>query len=414
MTESIKALVERRVAGKSLDAPFYTSDEVFDLDMKAIFAKHWIFVASEPEVAEPGDALVVNVGTASVIIARDDNGEIRAFHNVCRHRGVRMIPEGKTMIGNIVCPYHSWTYGLDGKLKFYEHMGEDFKPGCNSLKPVALRSIGGLLFICLSDNPPGDIDEVARIMEPYLAPHNVREARVAHQVDLIELGNWKLTMENNRECYHCGPNHPELTIPLFAYGFGFSPTELDEEGRVAAQRYTDLIEVSRSRWEGEGLPSSEVDELTGRPTGFRTQRLPIDQSGESYTMDTRAACRMPIGAVQDKALGALSFWTQPNSWHHFMGDHVITFTALPLSADRTLVRTTWLVNKNAVEGVDYDLERLTEVWKATNQQDADLVEIAQQGAEDPAYETGFYSPYTEGLVEKFAVWYIERLKDYLA
>lgn len=77
MTESIKALVERRVAGKSLDAPFYTSDEVFDLDMKAIFAKHWIFVASEPEVAEPGDALVVNVGTASIIIVRDDEGEIR-------------------------------------------------------------------------------------------------------------------------------------------------------------------------------------------------------------------------------------------------------------------------------------------------------------------------------------------------
>ncbi|MCE0742576.1 aromatic ring-hydroxylating dioxygenase subunit alpha [Acetobacter sicerae] len=412
--ETLKTLLARRKPGFALEAPFYTDEGIFDEDMKHIFGQHWIYVGVEPDVAEPGDAMVVNIGKSSVIITRDDDDAIRAFHNVCRHRGARMIPEGKTMIGNIVCPYHSWTYGIDGALKFAEHMGEDFDPKCRGLKKVAVRSVAGLIFICLAENPPEDIEDMARVMEPYLAPHDLKNTRVAFESDLIEKGNWKLTLENNRECYHCGPNHPELTIPLFAYGFGYAPGTLDEDSQRDAQRYAELATTCHARWEGEGLPSREVEHLDDMVTGFRTERLPIDRSGESQTMDTRAACRIPLGDLKDKAIGGLSFWTQPNSWHHFMGDHIVTFAVFPLDAGTTLVRTKWLVHKDAVEGVDYDLQRLTEVWQATNQQDADLVEISQQGATDPAFEAGPYSPYTEGLVEKFSAWYIGRMKAALA
>ncbi|MCE2565138.1 SRPBCC family protein [Komagataeibacter sp. FNDCF1] len=408
---SVRELVARRKPGFSLEAPFYTSPEIFRTDMKEIFGRHWIYVGVEPDVAEEGDAMVVNIGPSSVIILRDDAGEVRAYHNVCRHRGARMIPEGKTIIGNIVCPYHSWTYDLDGNLKFAEHMAPDFDRGCHGLKPVHLRSVGGLLFICLAEEAPADIEDMAAIMEPYLAPHDIRNTRVAHQADLIENGNWKLVMENNRECYHCGPNHPELTVPLFAYGFGFAPESLDEEGRVEAERYEQLRHASCARWEAAGLPSAEVEHLADRVTGFRTERLPIDRSGESQTMDTRAACRLPLGTISDAASGGLSFWTQPNSWHHFMGDHIVTFSAIPIDEGHTLVRTKWLVNKDAVEGVDYDLAKLTDVWNATNQQDADLVAIAQEGAMDPAYQPGPYSPYTEGLVEKFITWYLSRVSQ---
>ncbi|AQS84151.1 MAG: aromatic ring-hydroxylating dioxygenase subunit alpha [Acetobacter aceti] len=412
--EMLKTLLARRKPGFALEAPFYTDEDIFNEDMKHIFGQHWIYVAVEPDVAEPGDAIVVNIGKSSVIITRDDDDAIRAFHNVCRHRGARMIPEGKTMIGNIVCPYHSWTYGIDGALKFAEHMGEDFDPKCRGLKKVAVRSVAGLIFICLAENPPEDIEDMARVMEPYLAPHDLKNTRVAFESDLIEKGNWKLTLENNRECYHCGPNHPELTIPLFAYGFGYAPGTLDEDSQRDAQRYAELATTCHARWEGEGLPSREVEHLDDMVTGFRTERLPIDRSGESQTLDTKAACSVPLGDLKDKAIGGLSFWTQPNSWHHFMGDHIVTFAVFPLDASTTLVRTKWLVHKDAVEGVDYDLQRLTEVWQATNQQDADLVEISQQGATDPAFEAGPYSPYTEGLVEKFAAWYIGRMKAALA
>jgi Rieske 2Fe-2S family protein len=411
---TLTELLARRKVGYALEAPFYTDAEIFRADMKHIFGQHWIYVGVEPDVAEAGDAMVVTIGDSSIIITRDDDEQIMAFHNVCRHRGARMLPEGKTMIGNVVCPYHSWTYGLDGELKFAEHMGEDFDPKCRGLKKVAIRSVGGLLFVCLAKEPPTDIEDMARVMEPYLAPHDIRNTKIAYQADLVEKGNWKLTLENNRECYHCAPNHPELTIPLFAYGFGYAPGTLDEEGQRDAARYAELATACHTRWEAEGLPSREVEHLEDRITGFRTERLPIDRSGESQTLDTRAACGIPLGALKDKAVGGLSFWTQPNSWHHFMGDHIVTFSVLPIDADNTLVRTKWLVHKDAVEGVDYDLQRLTEVWQATNQQDADLVEISQQGAHDPAFEPGPYSPYTEGLVEKFTAWYIGRMKAALA
>jgi Rieske 2Fe-2S family protein len=116
-----------------------------------------------------------------------------------------------------------------------------------------------------------------------------------------------------------------------------------------------------------------------------------------------------LGALTHTDLGGLSFWTHPNSWHHFMSDHVVTFSVRPVAPDRTLLRTTWLVHKDAQPGVDYDLERLTSVWMATNKQDGALVERAQQGIQSSAYQPGPYSPFTEGLVEKCSDWYIRRL-----
>jgi Rieske 2Fe-2S family protein len=313
------------------------------------------------------------------------------------------------MVGNLVCPYHTWTYALDGRLIFAAHMGEDFDPSGRSLKPVHLRSVAGLLFICLAEDPPADIEDMAATMTPYLAPHDLPNTKIAKATDLVEHGNWKITMENNRECYHCSANHPELTVSIFAYGFGFSPLTLDDTETAQAHRYQALVADSHRKWEAAGTPSREVEHLADRITGFRTERLPMDQAGESQTLDTRVACRKPLGQINDPRLGGLSFWTQPNSWHHFMSDHVVTFSAIPLGPDRTLLRTKWLVHKDAVEGADYDLDNLTTVWEATNRQDAHLVGLAQAGASSPAYEPGPYSPYTEGLVEKGCLWYLDRL-----
>jgi glycine betaine catabolism A len=409
----IQRLLRERRRGYSLAAPFYTSPEVFAADLEVIFGRHWIYVGVEPDVPEPGDVMTVEIGKASIAIVRDDDGGVRAFHNVCRHRGARLVHEEKSTVGNLVCRYHSWTYDLSGKLIHAEHMGAGFDRSCHGLKPVHVRSLEGLLFVCLADEPPDDFDAMAARMGPYLAPHNVRETKVAFQSDIIEPGNWKLTMENNRECYHCGTNHPELTVPLFAYGFGFSPEEMDEHDRGEADRYACMLGDKHREWEADGLPSREIDELDTMITGFRTERLPLDGEGESHTLDTRAACRKPLGNLTSAKLGGLSFWTQPNSWHHFLGDHVVTFAVFPLDAERSLLRTKWLVHKDAVEGVDYDLERLTEVWLATNDQDSTLVGYCQDGARSPAYEPGPYSPHTEMLVEKFCNWYVGRMAAHL-
>jgi Rieske 2Fe-2S family protein len=160
------------------------------------------------------------------------------------------------------------------------------------------------------------------------------------------------------------------------------------------------------------LPSAEIERLADLVTGFRTQRLPLDRDGESQTLDAKVASKKLLGGFEQADLGGLSFWTQPNSWHHFMSDHIVSFSVIPLSAGKTLVRTKWLVHKDAREGIDYDVNNLTAVWRATNDQDRALVEYSQRGATSSAYEPGPYSPFTEGLVEKFCEWYIARMADY--
>jgi glycine betaine catabolism A len=407
VSADIRALLARRKVGYSLEAPFYRSEEIFALDMETIFRQHWIQVATEPEIPEPGDYLTVDLAGDSILIVRDDDMQVRAFHNVCRHRGARLCNEEKGSVGNIVCPYHSWTYNLTGQLMFAEHMGEQFDRCKHSLKSVHVENLAGLIFVCLADEPPADFAMMRAAMEPYLLPHDLPGCKVAAQIDIVEKGNWKLVMENNRECYHCVANHPELTISLYEYGFGYQRSPANAEGMDAFERTC----VERAKqWESMNLPSVEVEKLLD-VTGFRTQRLPLDRSGESQTLDAKVASKKLLGEFRNADLGGLSFWTQPNSWHHFMSDHIVSFSVIPLSAGETLVRTTWLVHKDAQEGVDYDVENLTAVWNATNVQDRTLVEYSQRGAASSAYEPGPYSPYTEGLVEKFAAWYVGRLAE---
>ncbi|BBF86845.1 phenylpropionate dioxygenase [Aquitalea magnusonii] len=403
--QKLRELVARRQPGYSLEAPFYNSQEVFDADIKYIFQRHWIYVAVSSEIPEPGDYVTVEIGKEPILILRDDDMQIKAFHNVCRHRGSRLCADEKGSVGNLVCPYHQWTYNLAGKLIFADHMPEGFDLSHHSLKPVHLKNLQGLLFVCLADEPPADIDVMLEQMGPYIAPHQIENTKVAAQIDIIEAGNWKLTMENNRECYHCTGNHPELTISLYAYSYGFAPKA---ELAAGLANYENIVKDSHARWEACGLPSAEIEKLSD-VSGFRTMRMPLDRKGQSQTMDTGSACKKLLGDIKDADSGGLSFWTQPNSWHHFMADHIVTFTVLPLTPDTTLVRTKWLVHKDAVEGVDYDVANLTRVWNATNGQDRHLVEESQVGVNSTAYRPGPYSPYTEELVEKFTNWYIGRL-----
>jgi glycine betaine catabolism A len=411
ISPEIRSLINNRRKGYTLPAPFYLSKEFHDLDIAEIFNKHWIFVAVEPDIAEAGDYVRVEIGHNSVIIVRDDDMQVKAFHNVCRHRGSQLCDDAKGSVGNIVCPYHQWTYDLSGKLIYNEHMGEDFNKDDHNLKSVHVGNIAGLIFICLADNPPADFAEMKRAIEPYIAPHRLADTKIVHQEEVIENGNWKLTMENNRECYHCVANHPELLKSMYEFGFGYQPSP---ENAHKVQEFRDLIVSENKRWAACGLPSEEIDLLDSRATAYRTQRLPLEKAGESQTMDSKVACQKLLADFTQRNLGGLSFWTQPNSWHHFMSDHIITFSALPIDAEHTLLRTKWMVHKDAVEGKDYDIKKLTEVWKATNHQDATLVERTMRGVKSDQYKPGPYSPFTEELVEKFTNWYIQRLEIAIA
>lgn len=387
-------LLTRRDPNFSLEQKFYTDPDYFKLDLENIFYRDWLFVGHDCELPKTGSYMTVQIGAYPVVIVRDTQGDIRAFHNSCRHRGSRICAAEKGTAAKLVCPYHQWTYDLDGRLLFARQVGPDFKPAEYGLKPVHCESIAGYIYICLANEAP-DFRAFRATIEPYLAPHNIRDAKVAFESTIVEKGNWKLVWENNRECYHCAANHPELcrTYPE-------APTATGVQGMLDDPEINALWKNS----EAIGLPARFHISDDGR---YRIARIPLLRDAVSYTMSGKPAVKKPLSerVAGDTNIGAMLLFNYPTTWNHLMADHAISFRVLPLGPNETQVTTKWLVNKDAVEGVDYDLEELTHVWIQTNAQDRQIVEENAVGIHSPAYQPGPYSVEHEGGVMQFLEWY---------
>jgi glycine betaine catabolism A len=394
--------------GHALPGAFFTDETLYAAELEYLFGRHWLFLACEAEIPEGGDYRTYQVGPWPIFLLRRDDGSIAGFHNTCRHRGSRILQQDTGIAGaTLQCPYHRWSYDLEGRVIGCGATGE-VPAEQRGLRPVHVRTLAGLVFVCLADEPPDDFDDMAARMTPYLAPHGLARARVARQVDLVEHGNWKLTIENNRECFHCA-GHPELLCSLFDFFGTIDEARMSGEERAAYARFRAAQIEVEAIWRRAGVPSAAIEELHGRPTAFRTERLVLDGAGESMTADTRVASRRLLGELTERRLGTLHYHTQPNAWFHFLSDHALTFAVLPLGHDRTLVRSTWLVHAQAEEGRDYDPDNLTRVWNATNAQDAAFVAETQRGVSSPVYEPGPLGT-NEYMVRLFHAWYEERLR----
>ncbi|MGH6772458.1 aromatic ring-hydroxylating oxygenase subunit alpha [Brucella tritici] len=378
----------------SLEQKFYTDPEYHKLDLENILYKDWLFVGHDCELPKTGSYMTVQIGAYPVVIVRDAQGGIRAFHNSCRHRGSRICAAEKGTAAKLVCPYHQWTYELDGRLLFARQVGPDFKPAEYGLKPVHCETVAGYIYVCVADEAP-DFGAFRNLVEPYLAPHNIKDAKVAFESSIIEKGNWKLVWENNRECYHCAANHPELcrTYPEAPSATGVQGVMEDPE---INQLWKNCASV--------GLPAEFNMSEDGR---YRITRIPLLRDAVSYTMSGKAAVKKPLSdqVAGNTNIGAMLLFNYPSTWNHLMADHAISFRVLPISAEETLVTTKWLVHKDAVEGVDYDLDELTHVWIQTNDQDRQIVEENAVGIRSPAYQPGPYSVEHEGGVMQFLEWY---------
>jgi Rieske 2Fe-2S family protein len=392
MTQPISELLARRRPGYALEQAFYTDPEIFRADMETIFYRDWLFVAPACELPKPGSYITHQVGDYGVIIVRGADGEIRAFHNACRHRGSVLCKAARGNAPKLVCPYHQWTYELDGRLLWAREMGDAFDPSQHGLKPVHCREMQGLVYICLAGEAP-DFEAFAQAARPYLEVHDLSEAKVAYESSIVEHGNWKLVWENNRECYHCGGNHPGL-----CRSFTDDPTVTGIEEGVTPPH----LQAHFDRLEAQGYPSQF---RMSQDMQYRLARMPLLPGAKSFTMDLQPAVAKSLGRVRDEAAGTLLKYHYPTTWNHFLPDHSIVFRVTPLTPTTTQVTTKWLVHKDAVEGVDYDLQRLTEVWVATNDEDRQVVEDNQKGINSPAYEPGPYSPIHETGVMGFVDWY---------
>jgi Rieske 2Fe-2S family protein len=345
-------------------------------------------------VKNPGDYFLSELADNSIIIVRGRDNEVRAFWNSCRHRGAKVCLEQRGRAPRLMCPYHQWTYGLDGQLLAARSMAEDFDKADHGLSPVALENVGGLIFICLSDNPP-PMDRVKTDIVNQIAVYDVEKLKVAVQDDYIEDANWKLVMENNRECYHCDAGHPELISVLGTTGFGKdAPAD-------------DHLEEKRAEWQALGIDHDLIEFPDGG--WHRVARLALANGAVTQSIDGKLACQKLIGPFKAPETSSLSVWTQPNSWHHFCCDHVVTFSLTPIGPDKTLLRTSWLVHEDAVEGVDYDPDHLAALWRATNVQDGYFSMVNHQGIANDGYVQGPYAV-EEKLVEDFKDFYVDRAK----
>jgi glycine betaine catabolism A len=403
--DQMLAALKGRKHGHTLPREFYLDPEFHKIDMENLFYREWLFAGHDCEIKRPGDYFTLQIGDYPIVVVRTRSGDIRAFHNSCRHRGSRICAAESGSAVRLVCPYHNWSYDLDGRLLFARDMGKDFDPKPYGLKSVHCESIGGYLWLCLAREAP-DIGPLRAKIAPYFSPHRLAEAKIAFQSTIVENGNWKLVWENNRECYHCAPNHPELCRT-----FPEAPTVTGVEGAMNDP----FISDHWKRCEAQGLPSRFELSPDGQ---YRATRVPLLRDAVSYTMSGRPAVRRPLSDdVPDTNIGALLLFHYPTTWNHILGDHGVSFRVLPLGPTQTQVTTKWLVHKDAVEGVDYSVEELSEVWTATNNQDRRIVEENQRGVSSPAFEPGPYNALHEGGVMQFVEWYAnatERALDALA
>lgn len=392
----IKALFEQRRAAHTLPQALYTSQDAFEFDMEAIYGESWLMVGLDCELPKTGSYMSIMVGHWPIIITRDKAGDIRAFHNSCRHRGSMICEVGRGTSPKLVCPYHRWTYDLNGALFAANRMPDDFVKADHGLKPVALKNVGGALFICLSDTPP-PFDDFGEKLAAYSAPHHLKDAKLAAESVLVENANWKLVMENARECYHCPTGHLALARTF--------PVEMS--------RHFDSGQDARNKLFAETMDSLGLPHTPVEGHWWQVARFALNEGCVSISNDGQHLSKKLMCDANGGDIGSMRFALDPHCFVHCTADGVFFFSAMPVGPSETHVYSKWYVHKDAVEGVDYHVDALTDLWTKTNLEDKQLAENNQIGVNSIGYTPGPYSQEAEMLAQRFTDWYCDKSHDYI-
>lgn len=354
---------------ETLPQRYYTSEEVYRQEQERIFSERWVCVGRAERLSGPGDYVLPQLAGESLIVVRDRGGDVRAFYNVCRHRGTRLCTgEGGRFPEAIQCPYHAWTYGLDGRLIGAPQMTEEewFDKADYPLHPAALQAWEGWLFLNLADPAP-PLAEALAPLDGKFSAWRPAGLRLARRIEYQVAANWKLLFENFSECYHCPRIHPELSR-LSPYRSGRNDLH---EGPILG--------------------------------GF------MDCPGGSLTLSGQA-CAKPLGDVSGEDLGRAYYYSVfPNLFLTFLPDYVMATTLWPEAVDRTRVACEWLFDPEALASGGANPEDAVEFWDRTNRQDWHVCELAHQGVSSRAYTPGPYSS-RESLLPAFDREYLKALE----
>jgi phenylpropionate dioxygenase-like ring-hydroxylating dioxygenase large terminal subunit len=387
----IAELVARRRPGWSLEQPFYTDPDVFALDLERVFRRNWLFAGHTNRIPHPGDYFTQEFGGDSLIFIRGDDGAVHAHFNMCRHRGSRICLEASGHARRLVCPYHQWVYEKDGALRTAPSMPTDFDRAEFGLLPVAVRVVETLIFVCFADDPP-DFSPVEQGIRAHLAPYELERAKICWTRTYSVRANWKLMEENFRECYHCPVGHPEYCHIMMPSG---------EERK----QYPTFRTAQEESWARAGL--SLLDIRFAPENGFHCSRYPMRPGFVSESLDGQPVAPL-LGRLKDRDAGVLAIVMFPNFWFEASSDYVCSMRRTPISPTLCEVEASWLVHQDAVEGRDYDVERVTAFWRTTGEQDWTLCENNQAGVNCSRYRPGPYA-LSESGPDTFVQWYLRQL-----
>jgi len=387
-----------------LDPAIYASPQRFEAERARIFRRQPICLGHVAQFAASGSVMAREILGVPLLIARGADGVVRVFLNVCRHRGAALLEATGEVCTrrSLVCPYHAWTYRLDGSLMLDTRKEFGVDRAELGLRPVHLVDAGGLLFFSLADAPP-DFSEAADTIRRKIAPHAIPKAKIAHAVDYVVKANWKVVFQNNRECYHCPPNHKEYNTA--AYDVMRDNAVIDPSLQPAMDA---IIDKANARFRALDLDKGDASSnMTGR--NWRCHRTPVREGFVTQSMDGKMVSSL-MGDIKEPDSGTLRTTVFPNFWQHTNCDFAAAARLTPIGPAETHVRGYWLVDGKAVEGKDYTLDRLLPIWDITNRQDWKICEDQQAGVSSPGYRPGPYSTLRERNVAHFDDWYIGEMR----
>jgi phenylpropionate dioxygenase-like ring-hydroxylating dioxygenase large terminal subunit len=390
--EDLAEIVRKQPRAHSLEQALYNSEAAFQHDLQRIFRRHWTLAGHASMAREPGDYFLCDVANESIIIVRGRDGALRAFANVCRHRGSRICKSEQGHASVLVCPYHAWTYNLDGSLRSARHMPIDFDKTAYGLKAVAIQAIEGLVFVSLAQRPLS-LDKVRRAIGEAYGPYGWNSAKVAHRETYHVTANWKLAVENYLECYHCTPAHPEYS-KLHALE---QPLNQIEALNTAMEARTFAL----------GLTIPAIDHRVGSSSGQAsvfTFRYALYDGVSTGGPNGKPVAPL-MGAFKDYDGGVTSTHFAPSSFFIAYPDHGVIYRFIPLTASTSAMELIWLVKGDAREGVDYDLQALCWLWRVTSEADKQITEDNQKGVNSIFYQPGPYAPVEPNAI-RWIEWYL--------
>ncbi|RXG83873.1 aromatic ring-hydroxylating oxygenase subunit alpha [Bradyrhizobium zhanjiangense] len=366
---------------KTLPKWTYFDPAQYDRELKAIWYKEWNYVC-RAEAIEKGSFRRHAIGDQDVLIVRDEQGNLRAFHNTCRHRGSRLCAaeEGSLSNGNIVCPYHAWTYALDGKLLGVPGLSlpPDFEKGAFSLFPVAVTVWRGFVFINFDSAAVPNFEPFgARVAT--LASWPLEELKLAHSYSVNVACNWKIFWENSSECYHCPGVHPELSKMAPIVGRGIMELRQDPNWQENQHK-------QHPRFQG------------GIAEGMKTYSLDGQTKGEPFP-----------GLTEEDHRTGFGFRTNwPSVLFGANVDFVRALRVRPLGPEQTEISLEFFFSEENLANPEFDPKHNIEFTRRVVDQDISICELNQAGLRSMAFESGVLMP-SENYVHAFQEWVCSRL-----